>query len=111
MWRITLKLFEKLVNWKAISFLSIAIMGKMIFMTFIEAIRELIDSMQKTSHSADRKRNCHFRCQKLNKNVAEVLQKALEEPPEDNVLWLTRRGPQQANSLHRDDFRPNVHSD
>ncbi|MDR2200771.1 MAG: hypothetical protein LBN94_01515 [Puniceicoccales bacterium] len=55
----------------------------------IESIRELINDVQKTPHSADRKVVVIFDGHRLNKNAAEALLKTLEEPPSDTIIFLT----------------------
>ncbi|MDR1906718.1 MAG: hypothetical protein LBQ03_00635 [Puniceicoccales bacterium] len=55
----------------------------------IEAIRELIDRVQKTPNTGERKVFVVFEAHRLNKNAANGLLKTLEEPPADTTLFLT----------------------
>jgi DNA polymerase III gamma/tau subunit len=55
----------------------------------IEAIRELIDRVQKTPNMGDQKVFVLFEAHRLNKNAANALLKTLEEPPADTTLFLT----------------------
>jgi replication-associated recombination protein RarA len=55
----------------------------------IEAVRELIDRIQKTPNVGDQKVFVIFEAHRLNKNAANALLKTLEEPPADTTLFLT----------------------
>ncbi|MDR2371591.1 MAG: hypothetical protein LBD60_00365 [Puniceicoccales bacterium] len=55
----------------------------------IEAIRELIDRVQKTPNAGDQKVFVISEAHRLNKNAANALLKTLEEPPADTSLFLT----------------------
>jgi DNA polymerase-3 subunit delta' len=55
----------------------------------IEAIRELIDCVQKTPNAGEQKVFVIFEAHRLNKNAANALLKTLEEPPVDTTLFLT----------------------
>ena len=55
----------------------------------IEAIRELIDRVQKTPNAGEQKVFVIFEAHRLNKNAANALLKTLEEPPADTTLFLT----------------------
>ncbi|MDR1590859.1 MAG: hypothetical protein LBR92_02585 [Puniceicoccales bacterium] len=54
----------------------------------IEAIRELVDLVQKTPHGGEQKVFVIFEAHRLNKNAANALLKTLEEPPADTTLFL-----------------------
>jgi DNA polymerase III delta prime subunit len=54
----------------------------------IEAIRELIDCVQKTPNAGEQKVFVIFEAHCLNKNAANALLKTLEEPPADTILFL-----------------------
>jgi DNA polymerase-3 subunit delta' len=55
----------------------------------IEAVRELIDRVQKTPNTGEQKVFVIFEAHRLNKNAANALLKTLEEPPADTTLFLT----------------------
>ncbi|MDR2812639.1 MAG: hypothetical protein LBB05_02525 [Puniceicoccales bacterium] len=55
----------------------------------IDAIRELIDRVQKTPNTSKQKVFVIFEAHQLNKNAANALLKTLEEPPADTTLFLT----------------------